>query len=550
MGDSAPDAMDQLRTAFRQSWPSLATAVDQFTFPEDANPTPLLQSIHSTTDHSEKAMFCALLDCFDLRVSSLAAILAERETQVAEYDSDLTRSEKVCNDLRAQLAESQQSCVNKQQALEARSAEIANLNSKVTELNTQQSAENIRVAQFNERISKLQDEKSELQARVYAATNGVQLPQVAISSSKPRRTTTNPDKFGGGQQDTAKRQSAYERWKTQITQILVVDADCFPTAIEVLTFITSQLTGKAWDAVQDGVQKMNTNPKNPETWTWPTVTALWKTLDSRYILLDSTQAAKNTLDTLFQEKRAYGDFKADFDHYADKAKLDDRTKVDMLRKRLSKAITNVINNQITLPEADDYTSWTKITDSIARNLQQQEHIAKLQSMNNPRAPEAPAPQAPADAGEPMELDRMKLSGAERKRRTDNNLCMACGEGGHFARDHHREIDPIPMPRRNPQASNRSRGRGSYPQSNNQTPGYGRGPYNPPQHNQAPGQPWQHWMPVPFNQPQFMTPQLRAMQQGSVLGETSSETTSTTGDDSFSQNTATATDSQLKGTPLA
>ena len=86
---------------------------------------------------------------------------------------------------------------------------------------------------------------------------------------------------------------------------------------------------------------MNKSPDNPQKWVWKTSEELWEILDGRYMLLDGTQTAKNKLDTLFQDKRAYGDFKVDFDHFAEKAKYDDGTKVDMPRKRLSKKIANV-----------------------------------------------------------------------------------------------------------------------------------------------------------------------------------------------------------------
>ena len=33
--------------------------------------------------------------------------------------------------------------------------------------------------------------------------------------------------------------------------------------------------------------------------------------------------------------------------------------------------------------------------------------------------------------EPMQVGRMRLSSAERRRRTRNNLCLYCGKGGHF-----------------------------------------------------------------------------------------------------------------------
>lgn len=555
MGDPlSDDAKRRLQDALHTAWPNLANTMDSYQFP-NANPGPLLAKFIDMTDTAEKAMFKALLDCFDYKIDKLSGELVEKVAAIEEYDHDLTRARKMIGDLQSTTEDLRTEAAAQRMSLDARSIEISNLNARVTEINNQRS-------QDNERISKLQDEKAELQARLLQTTTTNGAPVQLGVTPKPRRTTTNPDKFTAGQQDTAKRQSAYEKWKTQVEQVLTTDAECFPKALDTLTFITSLLSGKAWDAVQDGVKKMNANPNDPRMWIWYDVAALWSTLDKRYILLDSTQAAKNTLDTLYQKGRAYGDFKADFDHYAEKAMLDNRSKVDMLRKRLNSDFTDVIDHQITLPAADDYVGWSNVTDNIARNLQQKEHIAKLQDLasagseTHRRARTAPT----ADRGDPMELDRIRISDAERKRRTDNDLCMACGEPGHFARDHHREVNPIPMPRRQDSTRgnfrsthNRANARGGY----SQNIGYGRGGYNgqagrtqPQGQNQQPGA-WK-WVPQPPpQQPQFLTPQLRAIPTtGHVIGETSSENTSVTGDDRLSFYTAPdAQVQQLKDSPL-
>lgn len=532
---------EQLRKALLQHWPLLTTAILSETFPTDASPGPFIQSAIAQ-DGPDKARFVAIFDCLERNAKETTLhrdqIQSELTKRVEEYEADLIRATRRISDFDQVIA------TQTEELLETR-AKITGLNAEITRLNSC-------VTQHNERISTLQDEKTELQTRLAQATTANGPPIHFGTTPKARRTTTNPDKFTAGQQDTAKRQSAYERWKTQVEQILVVDAECFPKALDILTFITSLLGGKAWDAVQDGVQTMNANPKNSQLWTWQNPAALWEALDKRYMLLDSTQSAKNMLDTLHQGNRAYGDFKADFDHYADKARLDSRSKVDMLRKRLNGAFTAVIDNQITLPAADDYAGWTNVTDNIARNLQQKEHITKLRNIAKPH-PEAHAQDrvAPAvDAGDPMELDRIRISDAERRRRTDNDLCLACGEPGHFARDHHRPVDPVPMPRR--QANTRS----TFQSTHARGRGRGRGGYNtqasrtqPQGQTQQQGS-WQ-WMPqTQFQQPQFLTPQLRALPTGHIIGETSSENTSVTGDDISSTYTAPdAQGHQLKGPPL-
>ncbi|KHJ34653.1 hypothetical protein EV44_g4162 [Erysiphe necator] len=195
-------------------------------------------------------------------------------------------------------------------------------------------------------------------------------------------------------------------------------------------------------AVQDGVRTLNSHPNDLQKWPWRTSIDLWNTLDRRYILLDSTQTAKNAWDTLYQDKSAHGDFKADFDHYAERARYYNRSKVDLLRKRLNKKITSVIDNQVNLPNADDFAGWSEMINSIARNLQQQEHIAKLQttpSITRPSDPHVISTAPELEDPMPMDLSRMRLSASGRTYRLENGLCVACGEKGLIAKDHHRKI---------------------------------------------------------------------------------------------------------------
>ena len=488
---NATESLEWLESAFSKEWPNLAVALKAFSSPVDPR---ILLSRAFDNNNADYAILRALFTTFDNQAGAFAN-------------------------------------------------ELANAQHHAHELQVKYDAVSARSEQQVVRISELTDS---LAARLLNgnASQG--------AASRPRRSTTDPDKFAGTNQDTAKRQAAYERWKTQVANILLIDGKCFPTLMEKLSYITSQLSGKAWDAVQDGVQAMHKDPQTPESWNWSTVDALWKFLDTRYVLLDTTQAAKNALDTLFQGKRAYGDFKADFDHHAHKAKIDDRTKVDMLRKRLSKDISSVISNQVMLPDLDDYAAWTKMTDNIARNLQQNEHIQKLsskQATSNPTTSNPSATHQPDTSNDPMDLDRLRLSDGERKRRTDNNLCLACGEPGHFARDHHREINPVPMPPRSngppSRGSYRGRGRGSY---------FGnRGGY------QAPHQSVWQWPSQPFfgfqgSGPQLPQPQLRALQQphGFILGEAASSAASAVGDDLPGPDSPTDTNpaEQSKGKPLA
>ena len=141
----------------------------------------------------------------------------------------------------------------------------------------------------------------------------------------------------------------------------------------------------------------------------------------------------------------------------------------------------------------------------------------------------------------MELDRIRLTTQERKRRTDNNLCLACGEGGHYARDYHRKENPVPMPRpQENQQHGRSRGYGR---------GYGRGnsQWRQSSQQQQPAQQqpignWQ-WVPQQPLQQQFLQPQLYAIQPGYVIDEATESTTGSTAGDSQ------VLEDQLNGAPL-
>ncbi|KHJ32320.1 hypothetical protein EV44_g3888 [Erysiphe necator] len=420
------DPQSQLSAAFQQSWPNLSSAIEGHQFPDDSNPTPLLTSIASTIDTPEKNMFCSLLLCFDSKFGVLKSQLELKGKKVSKLNSDLGAAQRQVEELRTALSHAHK--------------EIAVI--------LDRSTDNDKISFLNDKISSLQSEVNTLQATFNA--KGISTSKTAdVATSIPRRTRSDPEKFSGAQKDTEKRQIMYESWKTQVQQVLLVDGGCFLDSFNLISYITSQLTGKAWMAVQDGVRTLNSHPNDPQKWPWRTSIDLWDTLDRRYILLDSTQTAKNALDTLYQDKSAYRDFKADFDHYAERARYDNRSKVDLLRKRLNKKITSVIDNQVNLPNADDYAGWSEMINSIARNLQQQEHVAKLQtpSITRPSDPHVISTAPELEDPMPMDLSRMRLSASERTYRLENGLCVACGEKGHIAKDHHRKINPIPMPKR-------------------------------------------------------------------------------------------------------
>lgn len=543
--------LNRLVSSFRESWPNLANAIEDHEFPPESNPTPLLTTIASTTDSPEKIMFCSLLKCFDDKFGILATQITHQSSSISEYESHRESMASHISELNERLtvahqeiSRTRETIENKNQLIETRLNDMNILNTRISKLNAQ-------ISSGNEQIHKLQTQINN------SVANSKSIPNEQDYIFKPRRTTTDHDKFTGNQPNTEKRQMTYERWKTQIGQNLIIDKACFVGEFERISHITGQLTDKAWDAVQDGVKVMNNNPANPQRWIWKTLEELWETLDGRYILLDGTQTAKNKMDTLYQEKRAYGDFKIDFDHFAEKAKYDDRTKVDMLRKRLNSKITNVIDNQVNLPNDDDFIGWSQMISKIARNLGQQEHIAKIQQLSNNSPYKDPKPsQDVIDTGDPMDLSRIKLSEADRKYRKDNNLCMACGQKGHFAKDHHRKLDPIPMPKRSVNQLTPSRADVRLRPTLPNNPMSTQQRYPPHQNIQPLPMPYMYYNPMPYVpqgysqglQPSYSRTtapvQLRALENTERITDVYHE------DERATINIDHVEDDQLKGKPLS
>ncbi|KHJ31007.1 hypothetical protein EV44_g1315 [Erysiphe necator] len=378
----ATDLQAQLITAFQQIWSNLASAIRGHQLTDDSNPVPLLSSIASTTDTPEKKKFCSLLGCYDVKFGEMKAQLESYNSRNSKSASELVQVQGEATELNKAISLAQQEILHLSQSSSQKSAARSPFSGH---------NDNDKIAKLNDKVSTLQAEYNRLPAT--HNTSSTKNSEVNDgSASKARRTRSDPEEFSGTKKDTEKRQMVYESWKAQIQQIFLVDGNCFPSSFHIISYITSQPSGKAWLAVQDGT-------------------------------------AKNALDTLFQGKSAYGDFIADFDHLAEMAKYDDRTKVN-------------------LPASNNYTGWSDMINTIARNLQQQEHIAKLQAptstiqQNNPNEPNQNF-----EHDDPMDLSRIRLSTAEKNYRMENGLCVACGNSGHIAKDHHRKIDPIPMPRR-------------------------------------------------------------------------------------------------------
>lgn len=218
-----------------------------------------------------------------------------------------------------------------------------------------------------------------------------------------------------------------------------------------------------------------------------------------------------------------------------------------LRKKTNPELTRYLIGNTNLPEGNDYHGWSVLIGKISRNLLDNKHASSLHK-SGPQ--HSTTPHDPQVANDPMDVDSLsRLSQDERDRRIHNNLCLACGQPGHRAADHHNP-NAIPMP---PRPAGRGAPRGSHGRGRGLYQTHPRGDslnqqraYRPAPH---PSYPPQYYSPQPnrYYGPQFTTPQLCALTPGYVIGE---ETASTTPTGSPDDNTLSDQSQQSKDSPLA
>lgn len=310
------------------------------------------------------------------------------------------------------------------------------------------------------------------------------------SPHKRKRQSTDPEKFSG-KGAPPERQQEFETWITKIRGVFARDSDYFDSNQSQILYITDMLSGKAYDYIKDGIDKMLNNQDNTIHWQWTDRESLLEHLSSHYVILDTTQTSKNKLDNFPQGDRNYWSWKAELDEHMTRAKKTNEQKVDLLRKWISTKMKDLVEG---LPEEipnNAYDKWSKQMDTFAKNIANRAHQTSLEKRflslapsqnNSQRLNQGSSVVDQAPMGEPMDLDR--LSDRERQHRVENKLCLACGQSGHWkdAHDPTKTENPIPMPPRqprqnhtqNPFDNNRgyNRGRGRYPDR-------GRGsPHNP------------------------------------------------------------------------
>ena len=269
---------------------------------------------------------------------------------------------------------------------------------------------------------------------------------------KKKREAKDPTPFDGKGSPTEK-QEKFEIWETKIQGVFERDAKSFETPTEEILYMSDMLTDKAYDYVKHGLDMRRLHPGDPSKWIFSDRESMLEYMRKHYKTIDTTQVAKNKLDTLTQGERNYWSWKAELDELMIKANKTEEQKVDLLKKNVSSKIKDLVLTLSHKLGDADYKGWSDQMDVFAQNLQNHAHQAKLKpNTTNGYRPHNNNTPAPAPSDDLMDLDAARLGGLSddvRQYRKDNQLCMACGQSGHWksAHDPAKTNNPLPLPPR-------------------------------------------------------------------------------------------------------
>ena len=357
-----------------------------------------------------------------------------------------------------------------------------------------------RVKQYEQQASAYTETIQSLSSQITTLTQTIADRNPTTSSpllTEPRRKkreAKDPTPFDG-KGSPIEKQEKFETWETKIQGVFRRDAKCFETPMDEILYMSDMLTDKAYDYIKNGLDMLRIHPNDPSKWTFSDRESMFTYMRRHYKTMDTTQVAKNKLDTLYQGERNYWSWKAELDELMIKANKTEEQKVDLLKKNVSSKIKDLALTLSRKIGDADYKGWSEQMDVFAHNLQNHAHHTKLNTAK-PSTAGGYRPVSPQN--DPMDLDAVKFGGGSgglpddvRRHRMNNRLCMACGEPGHWkdAHDPNMNPNPLPMPRRQPLPSRGgffSRGDGN--RGGNRGRGRGFGHRNPPPRFPSPTQP--------------------------------------------------------------
>lgn len=305
-------------------------------------------------------------------------------------------------------------------------------------------------ADLRDNLATLQTQLTDLQAQfnTQASAMAAALASGNTTSATKKSLAKDPDSFDASDKDATKRHTAYENWRSKITIRWAQDSHEFPTEHQRILHIAGLLSGPAYQGIRTGLESVLDNNGDPTQWRWQSGTALLETLDATYRNFDVAADAEKKLTLLVQKDdfSNYTDFITEFVSLADRAGVDDATRVRFLRDKVNARIRKATITQIPQPARGDWNGWLKLISALAKNIEHDEFLAEshgnktgsgnLGNNNNnanpKKDPDAMDLSAARVGGNGGNGGGTRLSPAKLQYRMDNGLCKRCGGAGHIA----------------------------------------------------------------------------------------------------------------------
>jgi hypothetical protein len=297
----------------------------------------------------------------------------------------------------------------------------------------------------DQHLQNLQTENQNLTSEVQRLTiEGNLLKTMALNAptrpNNTKRSTQDPPAFTGGAADIAKCQNDFLTWRTKVTGNLLVDADVFSTEFKKIHYLSTVLTGPAYEICRDNFEKITNNQHNSDAWPWNTAAEVIRDLTHRFVTLDLSRQAIIDLENLYMNNAPYANFKSKFDILAARADTTNVQKVRLLREKVSRELREISMNRGNQPAKDDFTAWSKrfqeiYEDKLDFNHQDEKNTSTKRTTTTYAQPTNTVLAQPAtDHGDPMILDAFKGPKVSRDECAQKGLCFYCKKPGHNKAD--------------------------------------------------------------------------------------------------------------------
>lgn len=307
------------------------------------------------------------------------------------------------------------------------------------------------------KIRELKEENSDLKDD-WVRIGRKNLEKTEAGGGYRRKITKEPKIFDASEKNTVKRQEQYEEFRTDVNRVLTTDERLYPTEFDKISHLDSHLGGDARRNNALYFDKVLEFPKDPDQWVegWRTVAQIWRNLNAQYVTQDLARKAKMDYDDILMNKRAFGDFVAEFYNLATRCGKTKSQMVSDLKLKVSDELIKASVHRQNKPGDEDYAGWVRMWQEIWNEREEAAHNMKVRAnkgvgkkdkdgkgdsggghSKTPAPlppPVAPQPR-PEQTGDPMDLDAAKMGNGgyrtiTREECIARDLCLFCKKPGH------------------------------------------------------------------------------------------------------------------------